>query len=254
MADRFLEKVVVILGGNSGIGLASAKAFADEGAQVIITGRDPDTLLIAAQVTGHSTIAFRSDISDLRQNAAIFADIHKTLGRIDVLFVNAGVLAVLPIESVSEAEWDRIYDYNLKGAFFSVQAALPLMSRGSNIILNSSVATHKGEPGVSVYASSKAGVRALGRSLAGELVGRGIRVNVISPGLIYTPIFLRAHRTDNISAEDVPTILQRMSENVPMRRMGSPEEVAAAVLFLASDAAAYITGIDLPVDGGFANL
>lgn len=254
MGDRFLGKVVVVLGGNSGIGLASAKAFADEGAKVIITGRDPDTLLTAAQVVGHGTVAFRSDISDLQQHVALFTSIHHALSCIDVLFVNAGVLTVLPIESVSEAEWDQVYDYNLKGAFFSVQAALPFMSKGSNIILNSSVAAYKGESGVSAYASSKAGVRALGRSLAGELVGRGIRVNVISPGLINTAIFHRAHRADDISAEDVPAILKRMSENVPMKRMGSPEEVAAAVLFLASDAAAYITAVDLPIDGGAANL
>jgi NAD(P)-dependent dehydrogenase (short-subunit alcohol dehydrogenase family) len=254
MSGRFFGKVAVVLGGNSGIGLASAKAFAEEGAQVVITGRDPDTLLTAAQSVGHGTIALRSDISDLEQSSALFTNLRRVIGRVDVLFVNAGVLTVLSIESVSETAWDRVYDNNLKGAFFSVQAALPLMSRGSNVILNSSVAAYKGEAGVLVYATSKAGVRALGRSLAGELVERGIRVNVISPGLIYTPIFHRAHRIDDLPEQSIPTLLQKMSEKVPMKRVGTPEEVAAAVLFLASDAAAYITGVDLPIGGGAANL
>ena len=255
VAGRFHGKVVVVIGGDSGIGLASARAFADEGARVVITGGDSDTLLEAAQSVGHGAMAIRSDSSDVRQSSALFTDLEEAVGRVDVLFVSGGVLAVLPVESVSETAWDRICDGNLKGTFFSVQAALPLMSRGSNIILSSSVAARKGEAGVLIYATSKAGVRALGRSLAGELAGRGIRVNVVSPGVIYTGQNSTGIENNDSGSEDVTsTVARGVIERVPMKRAGSPEEVAAAVLFLASEAASYITGIDLLVDGGVANL
>ena len=254
MAARFKDKVVVVLGGNSGIGLASAQAFAAEGARVVITGRDPNTLRDAAERIGHDVLAARADISSLPQSRALFSELQRAVQRIDVLFVNAGVLALMPIEAVSESIWSTVHDSNLKGAFFSVQAALPLMSSGGSIVLNSSVATSKGDAGVLVYATSKAGLRALGRSLAGELAGRGIRVNVISPGVIQTPIFHRAERTPPLGDEAVAEQLRQVRARIPLGRLGTPEEVAAAVLFLASDEAAYITGVDLPIDGGVANI
>ncbi len=250
MGSRFEGKVAVIIGGNSGIGLASAKAFADEGARVVISGRDPDTLRSAAQEIGRGAVALRCDISNLPEIEPLFARVRQDCGRIDVLFVNAGVGAFLPIEAVTEADWDRIHDTNLKGVFFTVQKALPLLHQGASIVLTGSIGALKGLPTGSVYAASKAGLRALGRSLAAELVGRGIRVNVVSPGPIETPII---HRTGGLPPEAIPALREQMIANTPMKRMGAPEEVAAAVLFLASDAAGFVTGIDFLVDGGAAS-
>ena len=250
MAERFSGKIVVVLGGNSGIGLATAKAFASEGARVVITGRDSDTLQHAAREIGQGVLTQRSDISDLPQINDLFARVSAELGRVDVLFVNAGTGAFLPIEAVTEAEWDRIHDTNLKGVFFSVQKALPLIPRGGAIVLTGSIGALKGIPTGSVYAASKAGLRALGRSFAAELVGRGIRVNVISPGPIETPLI---NRTSGLSPEAVPAVREQMIANTPMKRMGTAEEVAAGVLFLASDDSSFVTGVDFLVDGGAAS-
>ena len=250
MSQRFQGKVAVVVGGNSGIGLATAKAFATEGARVFITGRDPETLSAAVQEIGHGALARRSDMADLNQIESLFAAVRQALGRIDVLFVNAGIGAFLPIEAVTEADWDRIHDVNLKGVFFTVQKALPLLGKGASIVLTGSIGALKGIPTGSVYAASKAGLRALGRSLAAELVGRGIRVNVVSPGPIETPII---HRTGGLPPEAVPALREQMIANTPMKRMGAPEEVASAVLYLASDAAGFVTGIDFLVDGGAAS-
>jgi NAD(P)-dependent dehydrogenase (short-subunit alcohol dehydrogenase family) len=250
MSQRFVEKVVVVLGGNSGIGLASAKAFAREGARVVITGRNLDTLATAAREVGSGTVVFRSDMSDLQQISSVFGKIDERFGRVDVLFVNAGVGVLLPVEAVTENNWDWVLNTNLKGVFFSVQRALPLMSRGAAIVLTGSIAGRKAAPTGSVYTASKAGLRALGRSFAAEFVKRGIRVNVVSPGPIETPLL---DRIEGISLEAVPALKNDMIESNPMQRMGLPEEVAEAVLFLASDAAAYITGIDFLVDGGAAS-
>jgi NAD(P)-dependent dehydrogenase (short-subunit alcohol dehydrogenase family) len=250
MASRFHEKITVVVGGNSGIGLASARAFALEGARVVITGRDPATLERAAGAIGGGTLAVRCDLADLGQIDALMASIRETLGRIDVLFVNAGIGAFIPIEAVTEADWDQVHAVNLKGVFFTVQKALPLMSKGGAIVLNASIGWRKGIPTGSVYAASKAGVRALGRSFAAELVDRGIRVNVVSPGPVETPII---GRTAGLAPEMIPQLREQMLANTPMKRMGEPEEVARAALFLASDEASFITGVDLLVDGGAAS-
>jgi NAD(P)-dependent dehydrogenase (short-subunit alcohol dehydrogenase family) len=250
LGARFEGKIAVVIGGNSGIGLASAKAFVTEGARVVITGRDPDTLRAAAQEIGQGALAQRSDIRDLRDIESLFERVRQDFGRVDVLFVNAGVGAFLPIEAVTEADWDRIHDTNLKGVFFTVQKALPLLVNGSAIVLTGSIGALKGIPTGSVYAASKAGLRALGRSLAAELVGQGIRVNVVSPGPIETPLM---RRTGGLPPEAIAALREQMIANTPMKRMGAPEEVAAAVLFLASDAAAFVTGVDFLVDGGVAS-
>jgi NAD(P)-dependent dehydrogenase (short-subunit alcohol dehydrogenase family) len=248
--ERFDGKAVVIIGGNSGIGLAAAKAFAREGARVVITGRQQATLRSASTEIGHGAVAHRSDISEIGQIEALFARLGPELGRIDVLFVNAGVGAFKPIEAVTERDWDQIHDVNLKGVFFCVQKALPFMARGASIVLTGSIGGLKGIPTGSVYSASKAGLRALGRSFAAELVARGIRVNVVSPGPTETPII---HRTEGLPPEAIPALREQMIANTPMKRMGTPEEVAATVLFLASDEAAFVTGVDFLVDGGAAS-
>lgn len=250
MRTRFKDKVAVVVGGNSGIGLASAHAFAEEGARVVLTGRDPKTLAAAAAQIGRGCVPVQTDLCDLKQIDGLMDTVKSRFGRIDVLFVNAGVGAFIPIEAITEKVWDDVMNANLKGLFFAIQKALPMMGQGGAIVLTSSIAHAKGTPTTSAYAASKAGVRSLGRTLAAELVGRGIRVNVVSPGPIETPII---NRTAGLAPEMVPALRAQMIEHTPMKRMGRPEEVAAPVLFLASDEASFITGEDLLVDAGLAS-
>src|SRR5580658_6024374 len=250
VSERFSGKHVVVIGGNSGIGLAAARAFAREGAQVVITGRSPETLQSAAEYIGRTAVAIRSDIADVAQIRALFAQLAAQLGHIDVLFVNAGIGAFQAIEKVTEQDWDSIHGINLKGVFFTVQQSLPLLRKGSSIVLTGSIGALKGIPTGSVYAASKAGLRALGRCFAAELVGKGIRVNVVSPGPTETPIM---GRTAGLPPQAIAAIREQMIRNTPMHRMGTPEEVAAAVLFLASSDSAFVTGIDFLVDGGAAS-
>jgi NAD(P)-dependent dehydrogenase (short-subunit alcohol dehydrogenase family) len=245
-AVRFAEKVVVIIGGNSGIGLASAMAFAQEGARVLITGRDPHTLRVAQEQIGHGAIAVQSDVKDLGAGAALIERVRGTFGRIDVLFVNAGGGAFVPFEQVTEEFWDDLNGVNIKGPYFLIQKALPLMAAGASIVLTSSIGHCKGIPGNSVYAATKAGMRSLARNLGAELVGRGIRVNCVSPGPIDTPLFTRS----GIPSEELAGVRETIRGQIPMKRFGTSEECAAAVLFLASSEASFITGVDLLVDGG----
>jgi len=246
---RFKGRIAVVLGGNSGIGLASAIEFAREGAQVVITGRNPVTLAAAAEEIGAGTLALQSDISDLSALDIAMARIAEAHGRIDVLFVNAGIGAFAPLEEVTEAYWDTMLDTNLKGPFFAVQKAVPLMGAGGAVVLTASLGHVKGIAGNSVYAAAKAGLRALARNLGAELVGRGIRVNSFSPGPIDTPLFSRS----GIPESDMPGFRAFIEGAVPMKRFGTPQEAARAVLFLASDDASFITGIDMFVDGGAAS-
>jgi NAD(P)-dependent dehydrogenase (short-subunit alcohol dehydrogenase family) len=247
---RFEDKTVLVVGGNSGIGLAAARAFRAEGAGVLIAGRDPATLAAAAASLGDRAAAFRADISRTGEIDALMAAARRQLQRIDVLFVNAGIGAFVPVRDVTEADWDAVHGVNLRGVFFTVQRALPLMGRGGAIVLTGSIGAVKGIAGGSVYASAKAGVRALGRNLAAELVGEGIRVNTVSPGPIETPII---RRNIGLPPEAEHGLRATMIEHVPMRRMGLAEEVATAVLYLASSEASFITGVDLLVDGGLAS-
>lgn len=250
-AMRFADKVAVVIGGNSGIGLAAAQAFAAEGARVVITGRDPTTLDAAAASIGCGTIALRADVADVAATGRVMQTVAQSHGRIDALLVNAGVGTFAPVREVTEALWDQVHGINLKGCFFAAQRALPLMGRGGSIVFTGSIGSVLALPGNSIYAAAKAGLRAAARILAAELVGEGIRVNVVSPGPTETPIL---RRNVGMSPEAEHALREQMIANTPMKRMGSPEEIAKAVLFLASADASFITGVDLFVDGGVVEL
>ena len=241
---RLKNKIALITGGNSGIGLATARRFVAEGAQVIITGREEATLHAAANELG--VTAIRSDVTDAAARAALFQRIREEFGRLDVLFANAGIAKFGPIEETREDDFETVLRTNVTAVFFTVQGALSLMSAGSAIVLNGSMAATTGSAGISAYAASKAGIRAMGRSLAGELSPRGIRVNVVVPGVIETPIWDRIPRSAEVAAKTS----ERLHSMIPLKRLGRAEEVADAVLFLASDEASYVQGTELVVDGG----
>ncbi|MFZ0760360.1 MAG: SDR family oxidoreductase [Candidatus Sulfotelmatobacter sp.] len=243
---RFEGKTVVVTGGNSGIGLATARLFREEGARVAISGRDQKTLNEAAKAIGGETLAVKADVSKLADIDNLFAQVAAKFGKIDALFANAGIAKFAPLGESGEQMFDETFDTNVKGLYFTVQKALPHLNDNAGIVLNSSVVNSKGNPGTSVYSASKAAVRSLARTLAAELVGRGIRVNVVSPGPIETPILARSGMPQ--SAQD--QFADQIKSRVPMKRFGTPEEVGHAVLFLASNEASYITGVDLKVDGG----
>jgi len=247
---RFDQKIALVIGGNSGIGLAAAQGLAREGATIFLTGRDPATLAAAEREIPGAT-AFQADIADLDSLVPVVEAIRERQGRIDVLMVNAGVGGFATVRDATPEIWDRIHGVNLRGAFFAVQKALPLMGKGGSIVLTGSIGGVLGLPGNVVYAAAKAGLRAVGRNLATELVAEGIRVNVVSPGPTETPII---NRNPGMDAGAVSAMRAMMIDAVPMKRMGEADEVAKAMLFLASDEASFITGIDLFVDGGCVEL
>jgi NAD(P)-dependent dehydrogenase (short-subunit alcohol dehydrogenase family) len=244
---RFDGKCVVILGGNSGIGRAAARLFRAEGAKLAITGRNEITLAQAAAES--DALAIRSDMGIVADSKAAMAEIADRLGGIDVLFVNAGIGGFAPVEGVSEAFWDEVHSVNLRGAFFAVQQALPLMRDGGSIVITGSIGSVAAVPGNVAYAAAKAGLRAVARILAVELLPRKIRVNMVSPGPTDTDIFKR-----DAGEVEIAAMRAMLSDVVPMGRMGEADEVAHAVLFLASDEASFINGIDMFVDGGCVEL
>jgi NAD(P)-dependent dehydrogenase (short-subunit alcohol dehydrogenase family) len=246
-AQRFHGKVALITGGNSGIGLAVAQALVAEGARVVIAGRNADTVASAAARLGsaaHGVVADTGRLAGI--DRMIAATTEFGAGKLDVVFANAGIAIFGSLASTTEAQYDELMAVNVKGVYFTVQKALPLMGPGGSIVLNASVATGRGNPIGSIYGASKAAVRSMARTFGSELVARNIRVNVVSPGPIETPIFSRPGPAPDFGANLKKTFIDRN----PMKRMGTVEEVAAAVLFLASDAASFITGIEFPVDGG----
>jgi NAD(P)-dependent dehydrogenase (short-subunit alcohol dehydrogenase family) len=247
---KLAGKVAVITGGNSGIGLATAQAFIQEGAKVAIFGRNAQTLDEAAQTLGEKSIAVQGDVTNSENLEALFTKTQNTFGKVDVLYINAGVAQFAPIEATSEEIFDHIMNVDFKGAYFTIQKALPHLNDGASIILTTSGANVLGMPGSSVYAASKAALRSLARTLSAELIGRGIRVNAVSPGPIETPIFGRM----GLSAEEIEGFGQSVMQQVPMKRLGQPEEIAKAVLFLASSDSSYVLGIELTVDGGMTQL
>jgi len=244
-------KVAVITGGSSGIGLATAKRFLEEGAHVVITGRREDELREAAATLKGNVATVVGDVSLLDDLDRVYAVVKERHGHIDILFANAGAGTTEMLEAATETHFDQTFDVNVKGTFFTVQKALPLFKDGGSIILTSSVTNVLGSPGFSAYAASKAAVRNFARAWTMELKDRKIRVNCVSPGPIDTPAL---EKTTGLTAEQAKQAAAQFASQIPMGRRGKPEEIAAAVLFLASDESSFITGIDLPVDGGLAQV
>ncbi|HEY8997832.1 MAG TPA: SDR family oxidoreductase [Edaphobacter sp.] len=244
---RLTGKKALITGGNSGIGLATAKLFVEEGAEVTITGRNQQTIDEAVQILGSGSHGIQTEITDSASRKAAFKQAADKFGKFDVLFVNAGIAGQTPSGSGSEELFRKIIDTNLTSAFFTVEDALPYLNDGASIIFNGSVIGTLGLAGYAAYAATKAGVRAFARVLAAELSPRGIRVNVVAPGATKTPIW---NRDGKRTEAEVSGVEKFISSTVPLGRMGEPEEIAKAVLFLASDDASYIQGVELFVDGG----
>ena len=245
--SRFDGKVALVTGGNSGIGLGVARGLVDGGARVVVVGRNAETVAAAAASLGPSAHGIAADTSRLDELDRVMAATRSFAGGgLDLVFANAGVGTFGPLAATTEAMFDATMDTNVKGVYFTVQKAVTMMSSGGAIVLNASVAAGKGNPAGSVYGASKAAVRSLGRTIGAELVERGIRVNVVSPGPIETPIFDRTGMTPQQVAE----LKLAWAAKNPMKRFGTVDEVTATVLFLLSDAASYITGVDLLVDGG----
>lgn len=243
-------KVAVVTGGNSGIGLATAKRFREEGARVAISGRDQKTLDEAVKTIGGDVIAVRADVSKLADLDKFYKIVGEKFGKIDVLFANAGVAKFAPFADSTESMFDETFDINVKGVFFSIQKALPLLNDGASIIINSSVVNETGVATASVYSATKAAVRSFARTLTTELVDRGIRVNVVSPGPITTPIFGRM----GLPKAALDDFARDVTTKIPMKRFGKPEEIASTVLFLATPESSYITGVDINVDGGMGQV
>jgi NAD(P)-dependent dehydrogenase (short-subunit alcohol dehydrogenase family) len=250
MSGKLDAKVAVVTGGNSGIGLATAKRFAAEGAHVFITGRRQAELDRAAAEIGANAIAVHADSSNLADLDRLYDLVKDKAGRIDILFANAGVGEFAALAEITEDHYDKIFDINVKGVLFTVQKALPLFRDGGSIILNASVVASMGTPAFSVYSATKAAVRNFARTWILELADRGIRVNAVSPGPIATPGLDGLGKTEEQSRQ----FQAGMIAGIPLGRLGTPDEVAKAVVFLASDDSSFVNGAELFVDGGFAQI
>ena len=243
-------KIALVTGGNGGIGLATAKQFVNEGAYVFITGRREPELAAAVKEIGRNVTGVQGDVANLGDLDRLFAQIKREKGKLDIVFANAGVARYAPLGSITEEFYDSIFDINVKGVLFTVQKALPLMPDGASIILNASIAGSKGLATYSVYSATKAAVRSFARTWTTDLKDRRIRVNAVSPGSIDTPA-----ARDLLASSEVGEKRKKMiADSVPLGRFGTPDEVAKAVVFLASDDSSYITGTELFVDGGFAQV
>jgi NAD(P)-dependent dehydrogenase (short-subunit alcohol dehydrogenase family) len=248
--NKLEGKIALITGGNSGIGLATAKQLVNEGAYVFITGRREPELADAVKQIGKNVTGVQGDVAKPDDLDRLFAQIKREKGKLDIVFANAGITTMTPLGKITEEDYDSIFNANVKGLLFTVQKALPLMADGASIILNASIVASKGLPNWSVYSATKAAVRSLARTWTMDLKDRRIRVNAVSPGATDTPGL-----SDLLaSSETGQQRLKMISNNVPLGRLGTPDEIAKAVLFLASDDSSYVTGTELFVDGGFAQV
>src|SRR5258707_11465023 len=248
---RLEGKVAVVTGGNSGIGLATAKRLQEEGARVTIVGRRKKTVDEAVKTIGNGVVAVQADVSVAKDLDRLYATVSQKFGKIDILFANAGIYKFAPLAATSQDLYDELFDINSRGVYFTIQKALPHLNDGASIIVNTSVAGEIGLPNGTVYAATKAALRSFTRSIAAELVERGIRVNAVSPGPIETPAgFART----GLPKEQIDQFIQDVVAKVPMKRIGQPSEIASAVAFLASSDASFMTGAEITVDGGMAQI
>jgi len=248
--SRLNGKFALITGGTSGIGFATAQLFVQSGAKLAITGQNQQRLDDTSKTLGAEVLAIRADVRSPDDLDTVFAQIKERWGKLDILFVNAGITKFSPLLDVDEAFIDETMDINFKGALFTVQKAVPLMPQNSSIVFNTSINNQMGMPGSGIYAASKAAVRSLVRVLAAELIERGIRVNAVSPGPINTPLYNKL----GFSQEQLDRVAANLQQTIPMKRFGEPEEIAKAVLFLASEDASFVLGEELVVDGGWTRL
>lgn len=248
--NRFSNKTVLVTGGNSGIGLATAIQYANEGARVVITGRDQATLDSAKEQIGAGTIALKIDQGDIKGAKALATLLREQGVTLDAIFLNAGIAKFAPFLDVDEALWDQSFDVNVKGAYFTIQALTPLLNRGAAIVLNGSINAHIGMPSSSVYAATKAALISFAKTLSAELLPLGVRVNVVSPGPIATPLYGRL----GMEAAQLDQMAQSIQNQIPLKRFGTPDELASAVLYLSSPDSAFIVGTELIVDGGMSQL
>ena len=244
---RLLGKNAVVTGGSSGIGLAIAQAFVEEGAKVAITGRDADVLNEAVKVIGSDSISVPADVKSVSQIALMFKTVSEQLGGLDILVANAGIAVARSLDDASEELFDEIVRTNLRGTYFTVQKSLPYLNQGASIILISSALSQLGIPGLSIYGATKAAIRSLARSFSAELINRDIRVNTLSPGPVDTPIFGKM----GMQPEDLATHIEI---DIPLKRMGRPEEIGLTAVYLASDESAYMAGSELIIDGGHSQI
>lgn len=248
--QKLSGKTALITGGNSGIGLATAKLFREHGARLVITGRDKASLAQAKSILGDDVLAIQSDAGKLADIESLMQQIQKQFGQLDILFVNAAIAQAAPFEFVTEQQFDDMVTIDFKGVFFTIQKALPLLAKNASIIVTTSIVNQMGSPNFSVYAACKAALRSLVQTLGLELIGRGIRINAISPGPITTPMYERLGLPDEVQQ----AIKAEITNKSPIKRFGAPEEVAKAALFLASEDSSYIVGDEIVVDGGMSLL
>lgn len=246
---RLKGKDILITGGTTGIGLACAKRFLAEGARIAITGRSDENLEAARKSIGGDVLAIRADVSRLAEIEKMASAVKEQFGGLDGLLVNAGIARFKPFDEMDEATFDEIMNTNVKGAWFTITRCAPFMRRGGSVVIMASIGPHKGQVGLGAYAASKAAARSMARNLSAELVERGIRVLALSPGPVRTPLF------DSMgAAEEIDAVLDRLTATVPMKRVGTPEEIANAALFLISDESSFMLGAELIVDGGKSQL